>query len=176
MTRQDAASDTGAERATHLARDQARPLLAYFARRIETNSDAADLVAETLLTVWRRRDSLPHDPIEARMWLFGVARRTLFRYRRTWTRRFAVADRLREHLETRPETAVDRGVAVDVEKALATLPHTDREIIRLVHWDGFTLAEAASILGMRPAATRMRYGRARARLRVELEAYGDAEA
>ncbi|KJQ55265.1 RNA polymerase sigma factor [Microbacterium sp. SA39] len=37
-------------------------------------------------------------------------------------------------------------------------------------WDGFSLAEAAKILGKKPATVRSRYSRARAKLRADLTA------
>jgi RNA polymerase sigma-70 factor (ECF subfamily) len=38
-----------------------------------------------------------------------------------------------------------------------------------VYWDGFTLAEAAQIMGMRPATARSRMARARTKLRQHLD-------
>jgi RNA polymerase sigma-70 factor (ECF subfamily) len=45
---------------------------------------------------------------------------------------------------------------------------TDREIVRLVYWDGFTLAEAAQIMARQPATVRNRIARARMNLRQHL--------
>ncbi len=42
-------------------REHAPGILAYFSRRVEPGHDAADLLAETLLVVWRRASSLPTD-------------------------------------------------------------------------------------------------------------------
>jgi RNA polymerase sigma-70 factor (ECF subfamily) len=50
-------------------------LLAYFSRRVTPVEDAADLLADTLMAVWRRVADLPADGTGARMWMFGVARR-----------------------------------------------------------------------------------------------------
>ena len=57
------------------------PLLAYAMRRVEQRADAADVVAETFLTAWRRRAELPGDS-EVKLWLFGVARRVLANHHR----------------------------------------------------------------------------------------------
>ncbi len=46
-------------------------LLAYFARRIRPQEDAADCLSETLLVLWRRRDKLPSDQGGVRAWRFG---------------------------------------------------------------------------------------------------------
>ena len=53
--------------------------------------------------------------------------------------------------------------------ALNQLKPSEREIVRLVHWDGFTLSEAAQHLRLRLSTTRSRYYRARDRLKQLLE-------
>lgn len=55
----------------------AADLLSYFGRRVRIPADAADLLSETFVVAWRRGDRMPADPEQARMWLFGVARRVL---------------------------------------------------------------------------------------------------
>jgi RNA polymerase sigma-70 factor (ECF subfamily) len=156
------------DRATDLVRREAPALLAYFHRRVEVPEDAADLVSDTFVVIWRRADALPVDPIEARMWMFGIARRVLSTYRRSGIRRQALADRLRAEIATLPApSAHDENP--QLAEAFENLRPTDREIIRLVHHDGFSLAEVARLLCKRPATVRSRYQRARQRLRAELE-------
>jgi RNA polymerase sigma-70 factor (ECF subfamily) len=139
-------------------------LLSYFGRRVHIPADAADLLSETFVVAWRRADRLPADPEQTRMWLFGVARRVLANAARGDIRRSGLADRLRAHLETRPSEHVD-GDALDIRAALDALPDDQSELVRLVLWDGFTMPEAATILGIRETTARGRYQRARARLR-----------
>jgi RNA polymerase sigma-70 factor (ECF subfamily) len=57
-----------------------------------------------------------------------------------------------------------------VREALAQLPEIDQEIIRLVHWDGFSQVEVARPLDMPEATVRSRHLRARQRLRALLAA------
>jgi RNA polymerase sigma-70 factor (ECF subfamily) len=64
----------------------------------------------------------------------------------------------------------------DVRQAINSLKPLDQEIIRLVHWDGFALVEAARLLGKRPSTIRSRYHRARGQVRVALEAHAVAPA
>ena len=137
-------------------------LLAYFERRT-ASADAADLLSETMLTAWRRIDDLPKDDIEARMWLFGVARRILANAERAAVRRWKLAERLRGHLATHPHTH-DDAQAIDVRDAVRRLPDDLRDLIGLVHWEGFTLEEAARIIGIPPSTARGRYRNARRRL------------
>ena len=139
-------------------------LLSYFGRRVRIPADAADLLSETFVVAWRRADRLPVESEQARMWLFGIARRVLANAARGDIRRSGLADRLRAHLETLPSEHVE-GDSVDIGAALDALPDDHSELVRLVLWDGFTMPEAATILGISETTARGRYQRARARLR-----------
>src|SRR5262249_40299064 len=48
----------------------------YVLRRTDNPDDAADVIAETFLTCWRRLGDVP-DGDSTRLWLYGVARRVL---------------------------------------------------------------------------------------------------
>jgi len=142
-----------------------RALFAYFARRVVSTDDAADLTSEVLLTLWRKVDAMPAEPVDARMWMFGIARNVLANHRRALSRRRNLSDRLKGEALVSGDS---RPVRDDVWEALEALSAGDREIIQLVHWDGFSLAEAAKILGKKPGTVRSRYSRARAKLRADL--------
>lgn len=160
------------ERVTRLVQAEARALLAYFTRRVDHAADAGDLLGETLLVIWRRVGALPADPTEARMWMYGVAARVLSQHRRGEGRRTTLAERLRAELQAPQDPDPDPDPAVAVRAALASLDPVDAEIIRLVHWDGVTQAEAATILGRRPGTVRSRYHRARQQLNKFLNEEG----
>ena len=66
-----------------------------------------------------------------------------------------------------PEDAPESLVPVLV--ALAQLDEPDREVLILTYWDGLSGQEAARVMGLNPAAFRMRLGRARRRLVKETE-------
>jgi len=149
-----------------------KDLLGYFLRRVSSAEDAADLLGETQLVVWRRVDQLPCEPLAARLWMFGIARRVLSTYRRAGTRRVALADRLRQELEARGPVAQPSRDGEELRALLLELSHLDQEIIRLVHWEGFSLAEVATILDTRPGTIRSRYSRARVTLRRALDDRG----
>jgi RNA polymerase sigma-70 factor (ECF subfamily) len=143
-------------------------LLAYFVRRVTPPEEAADLLSEALLVLWRRADALPLEEDAARMWAFGIARNMLRGHRRTSRRRSALADRLRAELvSVEPALPVDERV-LDLRSAVDRLRPIDREIVRLVHWDGLSLVEVAELLGKREGTVRSRYHRARTALRTWL--------
>jgi len=143
-------------------------LLRFAARRVRDAAEAEDVLAETFAVAWRRRDSIP-DP--ALPWLFGVARRVLANRRRTERR----ADQLAARLASEPPPAVaDPSELVAcraaVLAAFAELSETDREVLRVVAWDGLDPAEAARVLGCSRAALKVRLHRARRKLERKLQA------
>jgi RNA polymerase sigma-70 factor (ECF subfamily) len=127
----------------------------------------ADLLGDTLLVLCRRPRSIPADPSEARLWAFGIARRTLLGRRRTHRRRTALQERLRNEL-TLDHASAPPEPSDHLHAALAALDELDREIIRLLHWEGFSQAEIATILDKPAGTVRSRYTRARSILRVQL--------
>jgi RNA polymerase sigma-70 factor (ECF subfamily) len=146
--------------------ETADDLLAYFERRLSTRDDAADLLAETMLQAWRRSDAMPDQAERRRMWLFTIAANVLANHRRAARRRVALADRLRQHLAT--STAPDHADASAVRDAVLRLHAAQRELVMLIHWDGFTIVAAAEILGLNPSTARNRYAAARDELRRAL--------
>lgn len=166
-----ARTEGAAARVGAAVKAHAPAVLAYFTRRVDQSHDAADLLAETLLIVWRRSASLPDADEQIRPWMFGIARNVLLHHYRGVGRRRAVADRLRATLQTTPHAGfADPTEHDDLHRALAHLDSTDRDIIGLVHWDGFTLVEVSRILGKKEGTVRSRYHRARAILRAQLRA------
>lgn len=144
----------------------ASDLLAYLERRVSPD-DAPDLLGETMVVAWRRVSDLPHDPLRARMWLFGIARTTLQNHARGERRRWALADRIRFHArDTVAAPPSDAGS--DVRDAIARLEPDLAELVRLIHWDGFTITDAAELVGIPASTARGRYQRAKDELRAAL--------
>ena len=142
-----------------------QPLLAYFVRRVQPREESADCLSETLVVLWRRRADLPIDPVELRAFAFGVAKGVLANHVRGRIRQSALGDRVRDEVHASAQPGADGSVA----EALQALPQRDRELVTLIVWDGFGVAEAGALLGIRPGAARSRYARAKERLRVILE-------
>ena len=122
------------------------------------------LLFQTMVVAWRRVRKLPEDPEQARMWLFTIARNTLLNHGRGQRRAIAAAERLRSIIgaHNRPHDAVDD--AIDVQGALATLEPHVAELVRLIHWEQFTIADAAALLGVSASTARGQYMRARTTL------------
>lgn len=101
------------------------------------------------------------------MWCYGVARKVLLSYQRRGRRQVELADQLRGELRRTSHVAPENEQLHD---ALVQLDDLDREIIRLIHWDGFTQADVAGHLNLPAGTVRSRYTRARRRLRAILDA------
>jgi RNA polymerase sigma factor (sigma-70 family) len=163
-------ADDAQTRFRRLFDDVERDLLSYAVRRVQRPEDAADVVAETFLVAWRRLDDVPPGA-EARLWLYGVARRQLANQRRGQLRRSQLVDRLRAELPgalAAAGGAPEDERAADVRGALARLGDEDRELLMLSSWEGLSPGEIATVLQLPAVTLRSRLHRARKRLRAEL--------
>jgi RNA polymerase sigma-70 factor (ECF subfamily) len=154
---------TDEERFAALFRAYQPAVMRYALRRVDV-VDADDLVAQTFLTVWRKLDQVPKDPLP---WLYGVTRHTMldgFRERerqgRLHGRLSAVADLV--------APGVDSDAALDVRRALAQLKESDQELLRLSAWEDLAPAEIARVVGCSAATAAVRLHRARRRLAAAL--------
>ena len=170
MTADQGADLTVDERAAvrRALREVSADLLAYLERRVWPREDAADLLGETMLQAWRRVGAFPsEDTARQRMWLFTIAAHVLSNHRRSRRRRTALTERLRSHLGP-VEGVPDCSEVMAVRDAVLRLAEAQRELVMLIHWDGFTIVEAAELLGLNPSTARGRYAAARAVLREAL--------
>jgi RNA polymerase sigma factor (sigma-70 family) len=137
-------------------------------RRVREPEDAAEIVAETFATLWRRFDASPPGT-ELRPWLFGVARRVIANQRRGEQRRSALGNRLIENFDRSAfETIGPPDDSGALTRAFASLNESDRELLSLVAWEGLTREELAVALGTSRAVVRLRLHRASKRLRAAL--------
>lgn len=156
------------ERFRELYSTHADAVLGYSLRRVSRSEDAADIVSETFVVAWRRLCDVPEGD-GARLWLYGVARRTLANHRRGEGRRAALGERLRHDLA---HAVPDHAFAVTEQEALRSalsrLADRDREVLELAAWEELEPREIAEVLGISAVAVRSRLSRSRARLRQVL--------
>jgi RNA polymerase sigma-70 factor, ECF subfamily len=131
--------------------------------RAVAGADAEDLVAEVFAIAWRRLDDVPED--DALPWLLAVATNVWRNQARSARRYRAVLRRL-----PAPEPAPPPPDPPDAElaRALAALTPDEREILRLVAWDGLTSRQLAIVLAVPEGTARSRLHRARRRLAARL--------
>ena len=143
------------------------PVLGYVLRRTENPDDAADVIADTFLTAWRRLEDLPPEPA-ARLWLYGVARRVLANHHRGQRRRSALAGRLRADLTQSYQPPEYTGERAEIAQAFGRLPAAEREVLALSAWEGLDPGQIAIVLDCSRNAVRVRLHRARKRFAREL--------
>ena len=143
-----------------------RHILAYCRRRIP-EADAYDAANEVFAIAWRRIEDVPAGEA-ARPWLFVVARRVVFRSRRS-TRRFRAligrAGSAGGSPQIDPESVVVQRAELDlVLQAASHLSRDDREVLDLAAWEGLPHREIAEVLGCSTDAVDQRLHRAKQRL------------
>lgn len=150
-------------------------LLGYALRRTDTADDAADVVAETFLTAWRRLDEVPEGE-RGRMWLYGAARKVVANQHRARRRQRRLAEQLATDLprlvgQATPPIGAGEDAA-GISAAFNGLGREDREVLLLAGWEGFDPGEVAEVVGCSRVAARVRLHRARKRFTQALEAHG----
>ncbi len=153
-------------------RDHYAAILAFAIRRQRDRQAAEDAASETFAVAWRRRGLIPERPLP---WLYAIALRVLANQRRSGIRR----RRLEERLAREPTTGPDRSDPTDAlarrsafAVAFGRLSENDREVLRLIAWEGLEPREAATAFGCSYGAFRVRLHRARNRLGKQLAAAG----
>ncbi len=150
-------------------RDHYAQLLAFSMRRVSAREIAEDVVADTFAVAWRRRDQIP-DP--ALPWLYAIAGHVIANQYRSTRRRHNLDTRLAHETGSAaagsdPAESLDRRDAFSA--AFALLDEQEREVLRLIAWDGLDTRDAAQVFGCSPGAFRVRLHRARRKLAKQLE-------
>ena len=150
------------ERFKALYLDNGDAVVGYCVRRLGVD-DGNDAAADVFVTAWRRIDVCPQGD-EARLWLFGVARRVVANKRRSVARRTTLLHRItNQRLEpvTGPEAITVRNSEYDeVMAAIEKLPDKYREVVILSEWDGLDREEIAELHGVKRSAIDQRMSRA----------------
>ncbi|MEV0401869.1 RNA polymerase sigma factor [Actinoallomurus sp. NPDC050550] len=150
-----------------------RPIHRYVARRLGTQV-ADDLVGETFLIAFQRRDTYDLSYSHALPWLYSIATSLVARHRRD-EERYLRALR-RTGVDPLPEPIADqvtgRVVAQEQERrlagALAGLSQGDRDVLLLVAWGDLSYEETAQALSVPVGTVRSRLHRARREVRKTL--------
>ncbi|GAA3454150.1 RNA polymerase sigma factor [Dactylosporangium matsuzakiense] len=133
---------------------------------------AEDIVAETFLIAYQRRDRLHDGPVRA--WLYGIASNLLRRHRRTETR--ALRTLARTGQDPLVPDVADRAIARadastarrDLAGVLARLPARQRDVLLLYALADLDYDTIARTLGIPLGSVQSALFRARAKLRAAL--------
>jgi len=155
------------------------------ARRLTRNdTDAEDLVAETVARAWRALDTLEHEAA-FRGWIFRILNNAfLDECRRRGARpqlepldceepegddeQFSIFEQMHQPFllwfSTPEQQFLDKLLREDLERALATLPECYRIVVILSDLEEFSYAEIAETLAVPVGTVRSRLARARSAL------------
>ena len=141
---------------------------------LRQRTDAEDIVQEVFLTIYLQRDRYDSTRGSVKTWIAQFAHfKALIRRRYLQTREERDLDELSEF-----ESGLQRfGTSQDlieratfVDECLRTLNSRQRRTIELVHFDGYTLMETATVLKQSLANTRNLYYRGMKSMRLQLQA------
>jgi RNA polymerase sigma-70 factor (ECF subfamily) len=107
-------------------------------------------------------------------WFYRILVNEAHRYRRwRWVRLRRAAEADPDPPDPRGEATGDPGLRARIGRALERLPETQRETFVLIHLEGFTVREAAEILGKATGTLKSHLHRALTSLRRELADVAD---
>ena len=160
-----------------LFQEQRDPLFRFLLRLTRSAPDAEDLLQETFLTVWRKRDLYTGQGS-----LAGFLRRTAYRlflnHDEQESRRSSLAPRIpMEDIPHDADGAREREETIGflvqrVNEALDELPEPTRTAFVLFRYEGLTCAEVAETLATPIKTIEGRLARATQQLAAKLRAHG----
>ncbi len=146
----------------------------YAARRLG-DGVAEDVVGETFLVAFRRRERYDQAYPDARPWLYGIATNMISRHRQAEVRFYRALARtgVDPVIESPADDVIARvsaaGQRRGIAAALARLSASDRNTLLLVVWAELSYDEAASALRIPIGTVRSRLNRARRKMREALD-------
>jgi RNA polymerase sigma-70 factor, ECF subfamily len=144
-------------------------IFAYFRYRVPDEATAEDLTSQTFLKALSRINNFSEQKGSFKTWLYTIARNQLIDYYRS--------NRITFDLEGAQELASNEDVSAaaaarlqleTVQKYLATLPESQREIIKLRLWDELSYEEIAAATGRTVASCKMMFSRTVRTMRDDL--------
>jgi RNA polymerase sigma-70 factor (ECF subfamily) len=144
------------------------PALVLYARQwLADRAWAEDVVQDVFI----RMSAQPVAPANARAWLYASVRNAAIDEARSANRRkrreaSAATSRRERWFEHGPNDLID---AEAVERALATLPPRQREVVTLRIWSEMRLGQIAAIMGIAISTVHDEYRRGLERIRAAME-------
>lgn len=141
----------------------------YVARRHQGN-DIEDLVAEVFTLAWRKMSEIPAD--FQLQWLYRTAWLVLAnQHRRKGDILLGdVGVNFESELELESDVADVVISNLELREAWLKLPERDREVLRLVAWEGMSPGDVAAVLGLSIGGASSAISRARKNLEKEFSA------
>jgi RNA polymerase sigma factor (sigma-70 family) len=163
-------------------RDHVEAVQRFVARRVSDPHLAADLTADVFLAAVDSASSYDSSRGPLVAWLYGVGRNAIAAEARRRARELHAVRRIegRRLVDGGALTRIEERLDAEREsrrlyRAMAELSEDDRALLELVSLDGLSVADAARVLGVKPATARVRLHRSRARVTARLHEAGAPE-
>ncbi len=165
----------GDRRAANELFDRYFPAIArFFRNKVRCQDDADELVSQTFLACTQSRDRFRGDA-SVRHFLFAIARKVLFQYIRTQTKRVREEGDFAEVCvedafpATLSSIVMHQREAQSFVQALREIPIGDQVVLELMYFEGLSGPEIASLLGVAEGTVRGRIARGKERLRARVQ-------
>ena len=146
-----------------------------FAYRLLGSAEAAEDVAhDCFLSLIKEPGRFDAARASLRTYLYAAARNLAAKRYQSFGRETALDDVAEPHMADRhgPMARVlDNELAIEVERAIASLPPLQREALVLFEYEDLSLSEIAAVVGADSNTVKQRLFRAREKLRARLDRY-----
>jgi RNA polymerase sigma factor (sigma-70 family) len=152
--------------------DWARPSLVAMtrlARRLAPHADPDDIVQDSLVRAWRKRDQFDEGRGTVTTWLLAIVADQARSSRRTRIRRLRIVDDTAD-LPDAPDST--KAPDLDLERAIAALAERQQLAVHLHYFVGLTVDETAAVMACSAGTVKSTLFDARSRLRALL---GDSD-
>jgi RNA polymerase sigma-70 factor (ECF subfamily) len=136
------------------------------ATRLTSAADSDDVVQESLVRAWRKRDSYDESRGAVQSWLLAIV---ADRCRRHRTRHWRHDSSQFIDVTPSPSPSPDLDRSVDVERAVRRLSHRQRVAVELHYYVGLSVAEAAAVMRCSEGTVKSTLSDARRRLQPALQ-------
>lgn len=152
-----------------LVHESGNRVLRHAERFYEDPNDAQDAVSDAFVRAWQVISA--GGRVNERYLLGLIDDRVMDRDRRDRTRKAAWDDLVSRAMSDAARYP-DVALRIDLKRVLSALTPAERELVELMDLDGYSAAEVAERLGIRPHAVRRRYQRVHRKLQQLLVAAG----
>jgi len=136
------------------------------ARRLAPHADADDIVQDSLVRAWRKRDQFDEGRGTVTTWLLAIVADQARSSRRTRVRRLRVVDDFADVPDAPDPAAV--ATDVDLERAIAGLADRQQLAVHLHYFVGLSVDETAAVMACSAGTVKSTLFDARSRLRALL--------
>lgn len=136
-------------------------IYAYLFYRTHHRETAEDLTSDVFTKAWAKINSFDPEGGSFSAWLYRIAHNRLIDHYRAFRPTDNIEDvwdALRSDIDVNRDAETAERLRT-VEKAVRSLPASQRDVILLRAWDGLSYAEIAEVLGKNESACKMAFSR-----------------